>query len=91
MGANLGDWFASPSPSHGLGLGIDVTSGIGLTAILAMVAYLTWTRTDVIEEHHGTATPTVRTHPARERMMLGYYAVVAVATAALLIWFAANR
>ena len=36
----------------------------------------------------GTHTPTVRTHPARERIMLGYYAVVAVATGALLIWSA---
>ncbi len=91
LGANLGDWFAAPSTSHGLGLGIATTSAIGLTAILATVAYLTWTRSDVIEERDGTATPTVRTHLARERIMLGYYAVVAVATGALLIWSAASR
>lgn len=91
LGANLGDWFATPSTGHGLGLGIDVTSTIFLTAILAMVAYLTWSRSDVIEERGGTANPTVRTHPARERIMLGYYAVVAVATGALMIWSAARR
>jgi uncharacterized membrane-anchored protein len=88
LGANLGDWFATPSTSHGLGLGTAVTSAIFLTAILAAVAYLTWTRSDVIKERDGTPTPTVRTHPARERIMLGYYAVVAVATGALLIWSA---
>jgi uncharacterized membrane-anchored protein len=88
LGANLGDWFATPSTSHGLGLGTAATSAIFLTAILATVAYLTWTRSDVIEERDGTATPTVRTHPARERIMLGYYAAVAVATGVLLVWTA---
>ena len=91
LGANLGDWFATPSTSHGLGLGTAATSAIFLTAILATVAYLTWSRSDVIEEREGTATPTVRTHPARERIMLGYYAAVAVATGALLIWSAGRQ
>ena len=44
LGANLGDWFASPSPDHGIGLGTAVTSAIFLTAILAAVVYLTRTR-----------------------------------------------
>jgi len=56
LGANLGDWFQIPSTSHGLGLGTAATSAIFLTAILATVAYLTWTRSDVIEERDGTAT-----------------------------------
>jgi uncharacterized membrane-anchored protein len=88
LGANLGDWLASPSTDHGLGVGTALTSAIFLLAILATVVYLTLTRSDVIEEHERTHTPTVTTTPARERLMLGYYAVVAVATGALLVWAA---
>ncbi|GAB2643995.1 hypothetical protein ABI214_12330 [Prescottella soli] len=90
LGANLGDWFASPSTEHGLGLGTALTSAIFLIAILATVAYLTRTRGDVIEQHERTHVPTVTTRPHRERVMLGYYAVVAVATGALLVWAAAQ-
>ncbi len=88
LGANLGDWLASPSTDHGLGLGTALTSAIFLTAILATVVYLTLTRSDVIEEHEQTHTTTITTHPTRERIMLGYYVAVAVATGALLIWAA---
>jgi uncharacterized membrane-anchored protein len=88
LGANLGDWFASPSADHGLGLGTALTSVIFLSAILATVVYLTRTRSDIIEEHERIHTPTVTTRPARERIMLGYYAAVAVASGALLIWAA---
>jgi uncharacterized membrane-anchored protein len=88
LGANLGDWFATPSTQHGLGLGTAVTSAIFLTAILATVMYLTWSHSDVIEEPEETQTPTVDTHPARERIMLGYYAAVALAAGALLVWSA---
>ena len=73
---------------QGLGLGTALTSVIFLAAILATVVYLTLTRSDVIEEHEADYTPTVTTNPARERIMLGYYAVVAVATGALLVWAA---
>src|SRR3954447_6390970 len=49
LGANLGDWLASPKvPDQGLGLGTLVTSLIFLSAILATVVYLTLTKTDVI-------------------------------------------
>ena len=88
LGANLGDWFASPSADRGLGLGTAVTSAIFLTAILVTVVYLTLTRSDVLEEYDSTHTPIVTTNPVRERIMLGYYAVVAVATGALLVWAA---
>jgi uncharacterized membrane-anchored protein len=88
LGANLGDWFASPSTDRGLGLGTAATSAIFLTAILATVVYLTRTRSDVIDEHDRTHTHIVTTSPARERIMLGYYAAVAVATGALLVWAA---
>jgi uncharacterized membrane-anchored protein len=90
LGANLGDWFASPSADHGLGLGTAATSVIFLVAILASVVYLTRTHSDVIAESERTHTPTATTRPARERIMIGYYAAVAVATAALLIWAAAQ-
>ena len=88
LGANLGDWFASPSTSGGLGLGTAATSAIFLTAILATVVYLTRTRSDVIDEHDRTHKPIVTKSPARERIMLGYYAAVAVATGAMLVWAA---
>jgi uncharacterized membrane-anchored protein len=88
LGANLGDWFASPSISGGLGLGTAATSAIFLTAILATVVYLTRTRSDVIDEPDRTHTTIVTTSPARERIMLGYYAAVAVATGVLLVWTA---
>jgi uncharacterized membrane-anchored protein len=91
LGANLGDWFASPSSSHGLGLGSAATSAIFLTAILATVVYLARTRSDVIEDYDRTHTPIVTTHPARERIMLGYYAAAAVATGALLVWAAGQQ
>ena len=88
LGANLGDWFASPKTDGGLGLGTAVTSVIFLAAILATVVYLTITRSDVLEEYDSTHTPIVTTNPARERILLGYYLAVAAATIALLVWAA---
>jgi uncharacterized membrane-anchored protein len=85
LGANLGDWLGFPKDQQGLGLGVALTSVIFLSAILATVIYLTRTRTDVIEEPELTPTPRVSTRPARERIMLAFYAVVAVATGALLV------
>ena len=69
-------------------MGTALTSAIFLTAILVTVLYLTRTHSDVLEEYDSTHTPIVTTTPARERIMLGYYAVVAVATGALLVWAA---
>jgi uncharacterized membrane-anchored protein len=88
LGANLGDWLGFPPDQQGLGLGTAITSIIFLTAILATVIYLTLTRSDVIDEHDRTETPIVTTRPARERVMHGYYAAIAVATGALLVWAA---
>ena len=83
LGANLGDFLALPSADRGLGLGTALTSVIFLSAILATVVYLTRTRRDVIERVEQAPAPSGAT---RERIMLGYYAVVAIATATLLIW-----
>ena len=88
LGANLGDWLASPSAAHGLGLGYGPTSVIFLAAILAAVIYLTTSRADVIDTPEQVDTRHVTRRPARERLMLGYYAVIVVATVALLVWAA---
>lgn len=48
LGASLGDYLSQPRPDGGLGLGTVVTSAIFLTAILALVIYLTVSRKDVI-------------------------------------------
>ncbi len=50
LGANIGDFLASPKADGGLGLGTLVTSLIFLGAILATVIYLTRTRVDRTEE-----------------------------------------
>ncbi|KAA0077191.1 hypothetical protein CIW52_31890 [Mycolicibacterium sp. P9-64] len=84
LGANLGDWLGFPTDQHGLGLGVAITSVIFLAAILATVVYLSITRADVIDGAQRAPAPAQR--PTRERLMLGYLATLAVATAALLSW-----
>ncbi|KAA0101012.1 hypothetical protein CIW49_05705 [Mycolicibacterium sp. P1-18] len=88
LGANLGDWLGLPPDQHGLGWGTAITSVVFLTAILATVVYLTLTRRDVINAPTTIETPTDATTPVREMVMLGYFAVIAVATGALLVWAA---
>ena len=88
LGANLGDWLGFPADQQGLGLGTAMTSVIFLTAILATVIYLTITHRDVIDEPTVTRRHTASHDRTRERLALGYYAVVAVATGALLVWAA---
>jgi uncharacterized membrane-anchored protein len=85
LGANLGDWLASPRAEGGLGLGTAGTSVVFLLAILATVIYLTVTQRDVIELD-GHQPVTKRRDPRRERMMLGYFGVVAVAAVFVLAW-----
>lgn len=90
LGANLGDWLASPPANHGLGWGTTITSALFLAAILATVGYLTVSRSDIIDSEHPTRTTILTNAPAktpqRERLMLGYYTAAAVATGALLLW-----
>ncbi|MFF3567804.1 hypothetical protein ACFYXQ_08455 [Nocardia jiangxiensis] len=90
LGANLGDWLASPTADHGLGLGTAVTSVLFLVAILATVLYLTRTRRDTIVDENSSPTPTPTIEPSRERLMLGYYVLVAIAAGALLFWASAQ-
>jgi uncharacterized membrane-anchored protein len=77
LGANLGDWLASPSADHGLGLGTAGTSAVFLAAILGTVAYLTATRRDVTEQREPT-NDTAPRRIGRERTMLAYFAAVIV-------------
>ncbi|MGL6236160.1 MAG: COG4705 family protein [Segniliparus sp.] len=86
LGANLGDWLASPRADHGLGLGTAATSVLFLAAILATVVRLTLTRGDVIEEAARAPAPVGVANPARERVMHGYYAAIAVCAVGLLVW-----
>ncbi|MQY26752.1 COG4705 family protein [Nocardia aurantia] len=86
LGANLGDWFASPTGEHGLGLGTAVTSVVFLLAISAVVAYLTFSRSDVIADPQQRPEPEGVANPVRERIMLGFYALVAVVAAGVLVW-----
>jgi uncharacterized membrane-anchored protein len=88
LGANLGDWFASPSTDRGLGLGYGITSLIFLATILAAVVYLSVSRADVIERPDPRDQSAASTDGTRERIMLGYYAGVAAATVGLLVWAA---
>jgi uncharacterized membrane-anchored protein len=88
LGANLGDWFASPRAGHGVGLGTAATSAIFLVAILATVTYLAVTRADVLAGPTGDPTRVAPTSPVRERIMLGYYIAVAATGAGVLIWSA---
>ena len=86
LGANLGDWFAAPTSEHGLGIGVAITSVIFLLAILATVVYLTVTRADVI----AGEGPRPLENKSRERIMLGYFAIVAIAAGVLLAWASAQ-
>ncbi|CAN5465262.1 hypothetical protein BH09ACT12_BH09ACT12_25850 [soil metagenome] len=85
LGANIGDWLASPRSEQGLGLGTFGTSLVFLGLILATVVFLTVTRADVIEESAG-ARRTSAASPERERRSLYVLGAAAVATVALLVW-----
>lgn len=92
LGANIGDWLASPKVAQnpgdptGLALGTFTTSLIFLGLILATVIYLTVTRSDVIETYEATHDTAHAKAPAKERVALAGFGLLAVATAGLLVW-----
>ncbi|MGW5611776.1 COG4705 family protein [Streptomyces sp. NPDC003753] len=92
LGANIGDWLASPKVAQnpgdptGLALGTFTTSLIFLGLILATVVYLTVTRSDVTETHEATHAAPATSNPRRERTALAGFGLLAVATAGLLVW-----
>ncbi|MDX3435750.1 COG4705 family protein [Streptomyces stelliscabiei] len=91
LGANIGDWLASPKVAQpgeptGLALGTFTTSLIFLGLILATVIYLTVTRSDVTETYDATHTPQTPVNLRRERIALAGFGLLAVATGGLLVW-----
>ena len=60
LGANIGDFLASPKADGGLDLGTLVTSVIFLGTILATVIYLTVTRVDRTEERDAVGDTEAR-------------------------------
>ncbi|MEU5182821.1 hypothetical protein AB0G49_22490 [Streptomyces longwoodensis] len=92
LGANIGDWLASPKVAEtpgdptGLALGTFTTSLIFLGLILATVVYLTVTRSDVTETHETAPAAHTTGDPRKERVALAGFALLAVATAGLLVW-----
>ncbi|OIJ96268.1 hypothetical protein [Streptomyces monashensis] len=92
LGANIGDWLASPKVAQnpgdptGLDLGTFTTSLIFLGLILATVIYLTVTRSDVTETHEATHAAPATSNPRKERTALAGFGLLAVATAGLLVW-----
>jgi hypothetical protein len=71
-----------------LGLGYGVTSVVFLVCILAAVIYLTVSRADVIPQSEVDTPAKTPSHPARQRLMAGYFGMVAAGTVGLLIWAA---
>lgn len=51
LGASLGDYLSQPAKYGGLGLGATMTSFIFIGGILALVAYLSISKRDVIGKH----------------------------------------
>jgi len=89
LGANLGDWLATPRADHGLGLGYGVTSTVFLVAIAAAVGYLTHTGIDVLDPR-DVSRPS---RPARTRpvwVAVGYYAVIGLVAGSVLGWAAVH-
>ncbi|MBA2953760.1 hypothetical protein GON03_05485 [Nocardioides sp. MAH-18] len=85
LGANIGDWFATPSSEKGLGIGTFVTSIIFLGAILVTVVYLSISRTDVIENREARPTGQF-VRPERQRALTAVLVTVALGTVGLLAW-----
>ena len=85
LGANLGDWLAVDKQLGGLGLGTLGTSAIFLLVIVATVTYLAIKRPDVVDATSDRRASIVR-RPQRERLMLGFYAVVAAAAIGVLAY-----
>lgn len=100
LGANIGDWLASPQTAAnpgdpvGLGLGTMWTSLLFLGAILAVVVYLTVSRRDVVEEQgalgrsrgHRASAAGSALAPMRRSLGLAGVAAVMLGGVAVLSW-----
>ncbi|TQK70345.1 hypothetical protein [Nocardioides sp. SLBN-35] len=85
LGANIGDWLASPKSEQGLGLGTFGTSAVFLGTILATVVLLTITRSDVTERRTNDE-PSYDVAPTRERVALAGFGALAALTVGLLAY-----
>jgi uncharacterized membrane-anchored protein len=85
LGANIGDWFATPKSEQGLGLGTALTSVVFLTAIGATVLYLTVTKADVIPDDEAPQTGVHGRGAGRERLAMALYVGAAAVVAGVLI------
>jgi uncharacterized membrane-anchored protein len=85
LGANIGDWFATPKSEQGLGLGTALTSVVFLAAIGATVLYLTVTKADVIPEDEAPQTGVHGRGAGRERLAMALYVGAAAVVAGVLI------
>jgi uncharacterized membrane-anchored protein len=86
LGANIGDWLASPKSEQGMGLGTFWTSVVFLGAILATVIYLAVSRVDVIPPGEEVTMEHQPGDPVRRRTSLVALGVVGLATVGLLVW-----
>lgn len=84
LGANIGDWLATPTSEQGLGLGTALTSVIFLVAIAATVLYLSRSHADVTPASEPAGVGIHGGGRTRERLVLAGYAVAALAAALLL-------
>ncbi|KYH43119.1 hypothetical protein AZH51_01325 [Branchiibius sp. NY16-3462-2] len=84
LGANIGDWFASPTADGGLGLGTAMTSLLFLTAIAATVAYLSWTKSDVTSPNASSHSEAHTDHGDRHRAALTMYVIAAMTAASVM-------
>ena len=84
LGANLGDWLGADKRLGGLGIGTFGTSLVFLAAIVATVIYLVVKRPDVIDRTVDSA-PDTTNRRRHERLMLGYYAAVAIVVSGVLV------
>lgn len=99
LGANIGDFLGLSKSEQGLGLGTMATSILFLVAIVAVVIYLSITRTDVTEKKNPTlaeaADPsrtdvtdcsTLHVSPTRRKATAAVLAATALATIGLLTY-----
>jgi uncharacterized membrane-anchored protein len=83
LGASIGDYLSQKRSDGGLGLGTTVTSLLFLLTILAVVAYLTATKKDVIEVEPSSVGARTRPAPSGDARVL-VVANKATATPALI-------
>ncbi|MFL0198507.1 hypothetical protein ACJDU8_23540 [Clostridium sp. WILCCON 0269] len=75
LGASLGDFMSQPKSLGGLGLGATLTSIIFLSAILAVVLFLSLTKRDKIENEK---TPVIENHAMQKGLVAQVCVIVCV-------------